>query len=175
MLRRALTPKEYTSNCVECMEISSANGLSEWWPDGSRAYAAALDAEEKRRGGSQVEPVPPEGVTVVDNGTNLVVRRSCKTTIAHVGRDGRVMILHDRCADPDALEYVAALSRYRAAQHAAGDRARLEKALEEAALAESIAFRAHKDAEDAWDEARAALTAAREAAAAFAARKEAGL
>ena len=119
--------------------------------------AAALAAEEARR--APAEPVPPAGVTVENFGADIMVRRSDNTTVGYVNLDGWVIILHDRCADPATLEYVAALSRYRAAQHAAGDR---QRKLDAVKAAEDAVAKAHDVLAD------TCLTLA-------AARKEAGL
>ena len=129
------------------------------WPRsaGEWNYAAALAAEEARR--APAEPVPPAGVTVENFGADIMVRRSDNTTVGYVNLDGWVIILHDRCADPATLEYVAALSRYRAAQHAAGDR---QRKLDAVKAAEDAVAKAHDVLAD------TCLTLA-------AARKEAGL
>lgn len=144
------------------------------------AYAAALDAEESR---FAAEPVPPEGVTtrVIDGGgcTYVSINRGChEDLIATVWHsDALAISIEDEYASPEALEYVAALSRHIAAQHAADDRARKLAAVKAAEEAVREMFRVHGELvtkqREAVGRSLAALNAAREALAA--ARKEAGL
>lgn len=122
-------------------------------------YAAALTAEEQRRSAAPLtEPVAPEGVVVRSNNAveshGTIVSQRGATDFAVVWDDGgspRIFGANEVSAE--ALEYVAALSRYRAAQHAAGEQQRklnavraAEEALEKSRRAYDEAFRAREAA-----------------------------
>lgn len=126
-----------------------------------------------------VEPVCPEGVT-----TWLVMGTTGRTCVALSRLHNPVVVVEpDGCvissafdkapASPALLEYAAALSRYRAAQHAASDRQRKLDAVKAAVAAEMAASNAKDAAWEAYDKTLAPLGAAR--AALIAARREAGL
>lgn len=130
---------------IRYMEDEDARGLADAWPRSAAAYAAALAAEEARR--APAEPVPPEGVRLFREGPCVRVYSSTDRrggSIARVDDDGTIRLcpMGDDGTPVEHIEYVAALSRYRAAQHAAGDRQRKLDAV--------------KAAEDALEEARAA-------------------
>lgn len=137
--------------------------------------------EEERR--ASAEPVPPEGVTVrtVGRVDHISIDRGCGSDLfATVWHGDTCVSLEDEFATPEALEYVAALSRYRAAQHEAGEQQRLldavtaaEDAMDKARRAEDEAASERCIADNNWEIAKRALMDA--CAALDAARKAAGL
>ncbi len=146
-----------------------------------KTLRAALEAEEARQSAERgpVEPVCPEGVT-----TWLVMGTTGRTCVALSRLHNPVVVVEpDGCvissafdkapASPALLEYAAALSRYRAAQHAASDRQRKLDAVRAAEEAHDAAHKATEDAYAAYREAEAAV--GRTHSALKAARREAGL
>lgn len=150
----------------------AAEGEARWGYDQSEvsalrtAYHAALEAEERAQAErGPVEPVCPEGVwsdsypqphyarfAMVDQGCSGFT----------IGFDGTIR--PDEVSysyTPALLEYAAALSRYRAAIHAASDRQRTLDAVRAAEEARDAARRARDVAEDALTEAIKAHVAAR--------------
>ncbi len=128
------------------------------------AYRAALESEEARQAAERgpVEPVCPEGVR--RTGDLLGVKG--QGWQLRVDRDGTIMLMPDGgdgepFASPDLLEYAAALSRYRAAQHAASDKQRKLDAVRAAEEKCEKAKAASLAATDAFSVAVHELTAAR--------------
>ena len=126
------------------------------------AYIAALEAEERAQAErGPVEPVCPEGVEErgVFGGIWLAVR----------GRDAAFFVLDSgdvrseggRPISPALLEYAAALSRYRAAIHAASDKRRKLDAVRAADDAWDAARKAHSETSKRVNDAHEALVAAR--------------
>lgn len=129
--------------------------------DGQSWAASALERADPPEPEAPAEPVPPEGVTtrVIDGWsatkvgcapqrsgcTYVSINRGChEDLIATVWHsDALAISIEDEYASPEALEYVAALSRHIAAQHAADDRARKLDAV--------------RVAEEAWEAGVAAL------------------
>ena len=136
---------------------------------GSRYYLAS--ALERVAPPAPAEPVPPEGVTVAEiPGGFCIMRRG--DMIASVGADGGFSGFLSNNT-PETLEYVAALSRYRAAKHAAEAEREREKlaavkAAEEAHAAavrnEEACVMARENAKRLADESFRALQAARKEA-----------
>ena len=127
--------------------------------------SAALEAEERAQAAERgpVEPVCPEGVTVSPQDNGCVIRITGRAASSlFVGPVGTVSTLFSGVEAPPALlEYAAALSRYRAAVHAASDRQRKLDAVKAAEEARDAARRARDVAEDALTEAIKAHVAAR--------------
>lgn len=153
------------------------------------AYRAALEAEEARQAAEcgPVEPVCPEGVYAWNVGGDLCMHvqgaRPGNSFLA-VRPDGTIRaskaVGEIPPASTELLEYAAALSRYRAAIHAASDRQRKLDAVRAAEEAHKVtdaacdaARRSKRDAEDKYTTAyEAAIKTAR---ALDAALREAGL
>lgn len=120
-----------------------------------------------------VEPVCPEGVRetlgiVRDGRANTSIHLTA--TSVHAGSfaavrietDGRIFTdASGQGCSPALLEYAAALSRYRAAQHAASDRQRKLDALREAEEVAKAAGAALQEASQKADAAYLALATAR--------------
>lgn len=123
------------------------------------AYRAALEAEERAQAGRGPEPVCPEGVGVFQNGITWVRPSTHYVGGVGVRGDGTMQLAGSAAITAECLEYSAALSRHRAAVHAASDRQRKLDAV--------------RAAEEARDRALAALDEAIRAL--LAARREAGL
>lgn len=117
--------------------------------DGQSWAASALERADPPEPEAPAEPVPPAGVTVrvLEGGrfSHISINRGCSddliATIWH--GDALAISIEDAYATPEALEYVAALSRHIAAQHAASDRQRKLDAV--------------REAEEAWEAGVAAL------------------
>lgn len=120
-----------------------------------------------------VEPVCPEGVRetlgiVRDGRANTSIHLTA--TSVHAGSfaavrietDGRIFTdASGQGCSPALLEYAAALSRYRAAQHAASDKQRKLDAVRAAEEAHTRALHAERDATAAREATRKTLDAAR--------------
>ena len=136
------------------------------------ALVAALEDEERaqaKRG--PVEPVCPEGVTRgdmldPDDGSPNVMGDLGLGWQVHVSDSGHIRLVDSGSASPALLEYVAALSRYRAALRAASDEQRKLDAVR-------ATEEAHRKARAEYDRATLEYNAA--ARALLDARREAGL
>lgn len=158
----------------DCRILVERDGLDGYADNQRRllraALVAALEDEERaqaKRG--PVEPVCPEGVTRgdmldPDDGSPNMMGDLGLGWQVHVSDSGRIRLVDSGSASPALLEYAAALSRYRAAVHAASDRQRKLDAVKAAEEARDAARRARDVAEDALTEAiKAHVSARREA------------
>lgn len=152
-----------------------------------KTLRAALEAEEARQSAERgpVEPVCPEGVRLFPDGDDVYCYSWTSTRggrIARVSADGtiRLYLIGDSGTPVEHVEYVAALSRFRAERLAASDKQRKLDAVRaaEAALesAQGALRTAHADMRslcDRIDETDRAVADAKTAL--TAARREAGL
>lgn len=165
---------DYNVGDIQSMELyTDAARLAYNWNVGSVLYAAALDAEEKRRVGSQVEPVPPEGVTVHRADVECV---SLTAVVPVAGVEACTIVAEN----VELTRYALARWDYEQRQHAASDRQRKLDAVRAAEDAYNRAWQAHRNACEALTTARAHADDTLEVADGYkvalaAARKEAGL
>ena len=138
-----------------------------------KTLRAALEAEEARQSAERgpVEPVCPEGVTRgdmldPDDGSPNMMGDLGLGWQVHVSDSGHIRLVDSGSASPALLEYAAALSRYRAALHAASDEQRKLDAVR-------ATEEAHRKARAEYDRATLEYNAA--ARALLDARREAGL
>ena len=121
-----------------------------------------------------VEPVVPEGVTGMYEGfSDVRLVTQDMLSVCYVGATGHVGMYANSGVLPGTLEYIAALSRYRAAVHAAAGRQRKLDAVKAAEEVVDRAVAAHGPLLQQEAAAFLAIKRAREAL--NAARKEAGL
>lgn len=156
---------------VDCRILVERDGLDGYADNQRRLLRAALVAalEDEARAQAErgpVEPVCPEGVTRgdmldPDDGSPNMMGDLGLGWQVHVSDSGRIRLVDSGSASPALLEYAAALSRYRAAVHAASDRQRKLDAVKAAEEARDAARRARDVAEDALTEAIKAHVAAR--------------
>lgn len=155
----------------DCRILVERDGLDGYADNQRRLLRAALVAalEDEARAQAErgpVEPVCPEGVTRgdmldPDDGSPNMMGDLGLGWQVHVSDSGRIRLVESGSASPALLEYAAALSRYRAAVHAASDRQRKLDAVKAAEEARDAARRARDVAEDALTEAIKAHVAAR--------------
>lgn len=155
----------------DCRILVERDGLDGYADNQRRLLRAALVAalEDEARAQAErgpVEPVCPEGVTRgdmldPDDGSPNMMGDLGLGWQVHVSDSGRIRLVDSGSASPALLEYAAALSRYRAAVHAASDRQRNLYAVKAAEEARDAARRARDVAEDALTEAIKAHVAAR--------------
>lgn len=155
----------------DCRILVERDGLDGYADNQRRLLRAALVAalEDEARAQAErgpVEPVCPEGVTRgdmldPDDGSPNMMGDLGLGWQVHVSDSGRIRLVDSGSASPALLEYAAALSRYRAAVHAASDRQRKLDAVRAAEEARDAARRARDVAEDALTEAIKAHVAAR--------------
>lgn len=160
----------------DCRILVERDGLDGYADNQRRllraALVAALEDEERaqaKRG--PVEPVCPEGVTRgdmldPDDGSPNMMGDLGLGWQVHVSDSGRIRLVDSGSASPALLEYAAALSRYRAALHAASDEQRKLDAVR-------ATEEAHRKARAEYDRATLEYNAA--ARALLDARREAGL
>jgi hypothetical protein len=160
----------------DCRILVERDGLDGYADNQRRllraALVAALEDEERaqaKRG--PVEPVCPEGVTRgdmldPDDGSPNMMGDLGLGWQVHVSDSGRIRLVDSGSASPALLEYAAALSRYRAALHAASDEQRKLDAVR-------ATEEAHRKAWAEYDRATLEYNAA--ARALLDARREAGL
>ena len=160
----------------DCRILVERDGLDGYADNQRRllraALVAALEDEERaqaKRG--PVEPVCPEGVTRgdmldPDDGSPNVMGDLGLGWQVHVSDSGHIRLVDSGSASPALLEYAAALSRYRAALHAASDEQRKLDAVR-------ATEEAHRKARAEYDRATLEYNAA--ARALLDARREAGL
>ena len=160
----------------DCRILVERDGLDGYADNQRRllraALVAALEAEARaqaKRG--PVEPVCPEGVTRgdmldPDDGSPNMMGDLGLGWQVHVSDSGHIRLVDSGSASPALLEYAAALSRYRAALHAASDEQRKLDAVR-------ATEEAHRKARAEYDRATLEYNAA--ARALLDARREAGL
>ena len=160
----------------DCRILVERDGLDGYADNQRRllraALVAALEDEERaqaKRG--PVEPVCPEGVTRgdmldPDDGSPNMMGDLGLGWQVHVSDSGHIRLVDSGSASPALLEYVAALSRYRAALRAASDEQRKLDAVR-------ATEEAHRKARAEYDRATLEYNAA--ARALLDARREAGL
>ena len=160
----------------DCRILVERDGLDGYADNQRRLLRAALVAalEDEARAQAErgpVEPVCPEGVTRgdmldPDDGSPNMMGDLGLGWQVHVSDSGHIRLVDSGSASPALLEYVAALSRYRAALRAASDEQRKLDAVR-------ATEEAHRKARAEYDRATLEYNAA--ARALLDARREAGL